>query len=223
MKKNEKVYFLERKASNTIFKSISRALGSVRLSRFLIEPDQVVAALFVKELDQFGSDIELDGSSHRNIGVETDGRNDHHDSVVTADSMDVVLGAHHLADLYLSGQLAGADSDVLRTDARYYVGGPDVLGLERLLLEVGELELFAADLGIVNAVLEQELAALKEVHHGHTDEACNKEVDRAVEQLLRSTYLMHKAILHNNYTIGESHRFGLIVSYIHKGGIYALS
>ena len=137
--------------------------------------------------------------------------------------MDVVLGSHHLADFDLSGELSGADGDMLGTNACHDSGGLDVLGLERLLLEVAELELDTADLGIIHAVLKQQLAALEEVHHRHADEAGNKKVDRLVEQILRGTDLVDIAVLHDDDTVRQRHRFGLVMGDIHKGSVDTLS
>jgi len=55
-----------------------------------------------------------------------------------------------------------------------------------------------------------------------THEAGYKLIARLLIQILRRVNLLNKAILHNHDSIAHGHSFGLVVSYIDKGGTQSL-
>ena len=116
-------------------RSIALAHRRVVLRAGLVVPDQVVAGGLVEELDQTGLGVELHDRAHGHVGEQVHGGDDHDDLVVAAAGVDVVLAAHHLADLDLALQLAFADGDVLGTDAGHDVAGLLAVLLQGLLLE----------------------------------------------------------------------------------------
>ena len=85
-----------------------------------------------------------------------------------------------------------------------------------LLLEITELILNALDHSVVDTTPAFQLAVVKEVHDRHADKACDKQVDRAVKKVLRSSDLVHISVFHDDDTIAQGHCLSLVMSDIHE-------
>ena len=89
-----------------------------------------------------------------------------------------------------------------------------------LLSRKGNLD--SPHLDAVSTVFFHQLR-IKEVHLGHTDEACNKQVIRMIEYLLRSSNLLDDTILHDDDAVAQGHSLCLVMSNIEEGGFDSLT
>ena len=139
--------------------------------------------------------------------------------------MQVHRGAHHLGhvDRALEARaIRDAEREVLRTDAERDGLGLHVVGSEMGCLVLRHLDCDVAELdGVVSTGADE--VGIEEVHLRHADEACDEEVGRRLEDLLRGADLLDLAVLHDDNAVAQGHCLGLVVRDVHEGRIDLLA
>ena len=167
------------------------------------------------------NDLKEQGYEGRDAFIELKPRRD--DDAVLSVHVDMkVHGAsHHLGDVYHA--LDHAAGLLVQRDVLGPCSDGDLLRLgvpisQVLLLLLGEGDLGPTHTNGVFAVLQDELA-IEQVHLGHANESCDKQVDGVVEHLLRCANLLHVAILHDDDAITKGHCLGLVMRDVDEGGV----
>ena len=137
-------------------------------------------------------------------------------------NMQMYGGAHHFGNIDLCGNTLVSKLSVLRTDAEDDILRLDVILQEALFLILAELNLYATEFRKELVTLAGQMA-IKHIHNGHADEACDEEVCRMIEDILRSADLLNITVTHDDNSVTEGHSFGLVMGDVNKRGIDTLA
>ena len=136
--------------------------------------------------------------------------------------MQMQFGAHQLGDINHSVDAVLGQVDMNRADTGDDIGGDSVHLLERFLLVSGQFKVLAL-YGCDVLVTLLGKRCIEEVHLRRADEACDEEVCRMVENLLRGADLLDEAVAHDDDTVAQRHSLDLVVGNVDEGGVDLLA
>ena len=136
---------------------------------------EILACLLRENMCDISCKSKVDKISVIVVVLHVKDRNDDDNVTSVSVYMQMHRGSHHLADIHFSGNAFVRNVCMLRTDAKC-----DRLALNIVLQQAGCL--FLIELNLYTAERYKELVALalklciEEIHDGHADEPCDKEV-----------------------------------------------
>ena len=184
---------------------------------------QVLLGLSGEDVSNSAVEGEVNLLAHLECIAEHLGcRNDNDNVLSFCRNMQMHGGAHHFRNVDLCRNTLVCKLGVLGTDAEDNILRLNVVLLQALFLILAQLNLDAAKLCKVLVAFTGQ-SAVEHVHNRHADEACNKQVCRMIEHILRSADLLDITVTHDDNSVAQRHSFGLVMGNVDEGGVDTLT
>ena len=160
------------------------------------------------------------------LGGQVGGGNPQYHVLFPGRHVQMDLAAHHLGHIHLAGDGVASGilckGNVLGTHAQGHVHGRDPSGSQSLAGLLRQRHHRAGHRRLIGVARLLQLG-VEEIHLGGTDKARHKNVGRMVKDLLRRADLHDEAVLHDHDAVAQRHGLGLVMRYVNKGGVDALT